>query len=269
MTWQAAHGRTELDDRPDLAERLKDAIPAATLIAMRPAPAGGADEILVVERSRKLAFAGGMIAFPGGRIEAADAALARTLAPDLPHAEAAARVAALRETFEETGLLCGLQGGADRSELERARAELLGGADFAALLAQREWVLDTAALMPFARWCPPAQIALSRRFDARFYIARAPAGAAVSPDRTENSASYWATADALIQDAEQGRLKILGPTRATLMRLAMGRGYDEARTSALAFPVREILPVVRSEGSESWAGVPAGHGYPDMEFRLK
>ena len=65
----------ELEGRPDLAERLKDAIPAATLIALRPAPASGhpdevlPDEVLVVERSRELAFAGGMIAFPGGRVE--------------------------------------------------------------------------------------------------------------------------------------------------------------------------------------------------------
>ncbi|QNE04641.1 NUDIX hydrolase [Croceicoccus marinus] len=259
----------ELDDRPDLAQRLKDAIPAATLIAMRPSAAGGPDEILVVERSSRLAFAGGMIAFPGGRVEAADGVLAQRLAPGLPPAEASARVAALRETFEETGLLCGLRGDADFSELEQARAELLAGADFAALLADRGWALDPAALMPFARWCPPAEIVLARRFDARFYLVRAPAGAPVSPDRTENAASFWASAGALIEDAEGGRLKILGPTRATLMRLAMGRGYADARTSALEFPVREILPVVRSEGGERWAGVPAGHGYPDVDFRLR
>lgn len=259
----------ELEDRPDLAQRLKDAIPAATLIAMRPSVSGGPDEILVVERSSRLAFAGGMIAFPGGRVEAADAVLARSLLPDLPLAEGSARVAALRETFEETGLLCGLQGDADPSELESTRAELLGGADFAALLADRGWALDPGALMPFARWCPPAGITLTRRFDARFYIAQAPAGAVVSPDGTENAASFWAGARSLIEDAEGGRLKILGPTRATLMRLAMGQGFAEAKASALAFPVREILPVVRSEGAESWAGVPAGHGYPDVDFRLR
>ncbi len=256
----------ELEDRPDLAQRLKDAIPAATLIAMRPSATGGPDEILVVERSRSLAFAGGMIAFPGGRIEAADAALARRLAPELPLAEGTARVAALRETFEETGLLCALRDDPNPAELDQARSELLAGADFAALLADRGWVPDSAALTPFARWCPPAGIRLTRRFDARFYIARAPAGVAVSPDQTENAASFWASAASLIEDAERGRLKVLGPTRATLMRLAMGNGFAEAKASALAYPVREILPVVRSEGSESWAGVPAGHGYPDVDF---
>ena len=259
----------ELEDRPDFADRLKDAIPAATLIAMRPSPAGGPDEILVVERSHKLAFAGGMIAFPGGRVEAADAALARRLAPELPPAEGTARVAALRETFEETGVLCGLRVDPDPSDLHRTRAELLAGADFAALLADRGWEPDTAALIPFARWCPPAGITLTRRFDARFYIAQAPAGAVVSPDRTENAASFWASAASLMEDAESGKLKILGPTRATLMRLAMGKDFADAMASALAFPVREILPVVRSEGSERWAGVPAGHGYPDVDFRLR
>lgn len=265
----AAQGHMELEDRPDLAQRLKDAIPAATLIAMRPSLSGGPDEILVVERSRSLAFAGGMIAFPGGRIEAADAVLARRFAPELPPAEGTARVAALRETFEETGLLCALRDDPDPADLHRTRAELLAGADFDALLADRGWVLDTAALTPFARWCPPAGITLTRRFDARFYIARAPANATVSPDMTENAASFWASAASLIEDAESGGLKLLGPTRATLMRLAMGRGFADAKASALAFPVREIMPVVRSEGSESWAGVPAGHGYPDVDFPLR
>jgi 8-oxo-dGTP pyrophosphatase MutT (NUDIX family) len=265
----------ELDDRPDLADRLKDAIPAATLIAMRPAPDGGPDEILVVERAQKLAFAGGMIAFPGGRVEAQDHALAASAVPGLPSAEAAARIAAIRETFEETGLLCGLAGPDETTgpaacdHIAAARREMLDGAPFDALLADRGWVIDARALLPFARWCPPAGITLARRFDARFYIVRAPAGAEVSPDRTENAAAFWARPSTLVGDNDAGRIKMVGPTRATLMRLAMGHGFADAKASAEQFPVREILPVVRHEGSESWAGVPAGHGYPDVDFRIR
>ncbi|MAL26099.1 MAG: NUDIX hydrolase [Croceicoccus sp.] len=265
----------ELEGRPDLAERLKDAIPAATLIALRPAPASGhpdevlPDEVLVVERSRELAFAGGMIAFPGGRVEHDDAALGRSIAPHLPPAEAAARIAALRETFEETGLLCALRQKVEESDLAAARRELLDGAPFGTLLAERRWALELDALIPYARWCPPAAIRIARRFDARFYLIKERADAPVSPDLTENDSAFWASPRALMEQAEARQVKMVGPTRATMMRLAAGRSFADAKDNALAFPVREIMPVVRQEGGESWAGVPAGHGYPDVDFRLK
>ena len=260
----------ELEDRPDLAERLKDAIPAATLIALRPAPeTGDPDEVLVVERSRDLAFAGGMVAFPGGRVEDDDAAFALTLAPHLPPAEAAARIAALRETFEETGLLCALRKEVDVGELAEARRELLDGKSFAALITGRQWTIDVEALVPYARWCPPAAVRIARRFDARFYLVKARADVPVTPDLTENDAAFWATPKTLMEQADDRQVRILGPTRATMMRLAMGRSFADVKANALAYPVREIMPVVRQEGGESWAGVPAGHGYPDVDFRLR
>ena len=265
----------ELEDRPDLAPRLKDAIPAATLIALRPASTSGhaekvrPDEVLVVERSRELAFAGGMIAFPGGRVEDDDAALGRSAAPHLPPAEAAARIAALREAFEETGLLCALREEVEPSDLAAARRELLDGAPFGALLAERRWTVELDTLIPYARWCPPAEVRIARRFDARFYLIEARADAPVSPDLTENDAAFWASPRALMEQAEARQVKMVGPTRATMMRLAAGRSFADAKDNALAFPVREIMPVVRHEGGERWAGVPAGHGYPDVDFRLK
>lgn len=259
----------ELDHRPEFAERLKDAIPAATLIAMRPAPDGGPDEILVVERARTLAFAGGMIAFPGGRVEAQDHALASVHSGQLPPAEAAARIAALRETFEETGLLCGLRATPSPGELAQARHDLQEGQSFGALLSARGWEIDPSGLTGFARWCPPAGLAVIRRFDTRFYIVRAARDAQpVAPDLTENTAAFWSPAQMLLNEAKNGRLKFIGPTRANLMRIAMGHGFAEAKASAEAFPVREIMPVVRNEGSERWLGVPEGHGYPNVDLTI-
>ena len=88
-----------------------DAIPAATLILWRdPAPGSGTNpEILVVERSARMAFAGGAVVFPGGRIDAGDSALAEALGrPD-----DAAKITAMRETIEETAVLPGLNGTVD------------------------------------------------------------------------------------------------------------------------------------------------------------
>ena len=153
-------------------------IPAATLIVMRPAPiAAAAPEILVVERGAAMAFAGGAIVFPGGRIDAADEALAATLG----RPGDAARVSAIRETIEVSGVIAGIR--ATRRDLDPAlgrdlQRDLIGGADFGALLAAHRLELDPDALTLFTRWMPAFKQA--RRFDTLFFLAAAPPGPARS-----------------------------------------------------------------------------------------
>src|SRR6185369_8831284 len=81
-------------------------VPAATLVVFRRAAGGGPPELLMVERSAGMRFAAGAAVFPGGRIDPADHELADMAAPaHLPRDEAAARIAAIRETLEEAGLM--------------------------------------------------------------------------------------------------------------------------------------------------------------------
>jgi 8-oxo-dGTP pyrophosphatase MutT (NUDIX family) len=104
-----------------------DAIPAATLVVWRDTPAE--PEILVVERAAGMAFAAGAIVFPGGRIDAADRALAQSFgSPD-----DAAKITAIRETIEESAVIAGLAGPVAPSLGRQLQDELLGGADFADL----------------------------------------------------------------------------------------------------------------------------------------
>src|SRR3546814_15122887 len=79
------------------------AIPAATLVIMRPADGGGPDEILMVKRSAKMAFAAGAVVFPGGRVDPDDYRVARLYGFGIDEADGAARVAAMRATLGETG----------------------------------------------------------------------------------------------------------------------------------------------------------------------
>jgi 8-oxo-dGTP pyrophosphatase MutT (NUDIX family) len=88
-------------------DRPRSAIPAATLVLMRPA-AAGAPELLMLERTQDMAFAAGALVFPGGRIDPDDHQLAERIGGGL--ADAAARIAAIRETIEETGLAPCFQG---------------------------------------------------------------------------------------------------------------------------------------------------------------
>ena len=96
----------------DMAEDVPAARPAATVVVFRRSMDGGPPEILLLERSGAMAFAGGATVFPGGAVDAADRVLAATtpgaelLDPD----DAAARVAAVREALEESGLVVGVKG---------------------------------------------------------------------------------------------------------------------------------------------------------------
>src|SRR5690349_7505497 len=103
-------------------------IPAATLIVMR--EGGSAPELLMVERARAMAFAGGALVFPGGRVDPGDRALAALLGGD--EDEHAARIAAIRETIEEAGVAVGLDLAA--GALGALRRQLYEGVPIGSLL---------------------------------------------------------------------------------------------------------------------------------------
>lgn len=236
-------------------EDLPEPIPAATLILMRPSPARGAPEILMLERSETMAFAAGAIVFPGGRIDPED----RVAAARYPGvADAAARIAAIRETIEETGVAPALGAVPDPAALREA---LRSGQPFAALLDRLGLAPDLDALTPFARWCPNFREA--RRFDTLFYLAEAPPGeGGHSADETEAVHTFWATAAEVLADIEAGRAKAIFPTRRNLERLARFGSLAEARADALRHPVETITPWVEERGGERFVCIPEGLGYP-------
>jgi 8-oxo-dGTP pyrophosphatase MutT (NUDIX family) len=106
-----------------MPDELPPPIPAATLVLMRPVPQGGPPEILMIERSRLMAFAAGALVFPGGRIEPDDHESAAAFAAGLD--DGPARIAAIRETIEESGIAAALHPPPDADgilSLRRGRA---------------------------------------------------------------------------------------------------------------------------------------------------
>ncbi|HEX8483330.1 MAG TPA: NUDIX hydrolase [Allosphingosinicella sp.] len=238
---------------------LPEAIPASTLILMRPAAAGEPPEILMLERAETMAFAAGALVFPGGRIDPGDEALADRF-PGLP--DAAARIAAIRETIEETGVAPALNPAPDAAALRSAMA---AGRSFAALLDEMGLLLDLDSLTPFARWCPNFREA--RRFDTLFYLAEAPAGGRTlhSADETESVHTFWASAAQVLAEIEAGRAKAIFPTRRNLERLARFASLAEARADAARHPVRRITPWVEVRDGKRFVRIPEGIGYPVTE----
>ncbi len=240
-----------------------EARPAATLVLFR-ARRDGADDLLVVERSAVMAFAGGAIVFPGGRVDLDDHMIAshpeRFVHPLVPDgAEAAARVAAIRETLEESGFAVGFEVQPDAGWIADARARLANRELFSAMLGDHR--LDLHALVPFARWCPKHREA--RVFDTRFYLAKAPddAGDPIV-DATENVQSFWATAAELLTAADEGKVHVIYPTRRNLERLALYPMFEQAAAHARDTPCDPISPDMQDREDGRHLCIPEGLGYP-------
>ena len=237
-------------------------IHAATVILLR--DGGSGPEILMVERGEQLAFAGGALVFPGGRVDPADVVTARN--PAL----AAARIACAREALEETGVLLTVGDAPDPVALARDRARLAAGPDsdeassFAAMLAALRHKVDAARFLPFARWEPPAAAPIKRRFDTDFYLADAgnAASAAISPDGHEAVAIRWTTAAAVLTAEAQGRAALVFPTKCNLQRLAQYDSVAAIFAGAAARPAPFIQPEIVARDGRMWITIPDGCDYP-------
>ena len=233
---------------------LPEPIPAATLVLMREV-AGGPPELLVTERTGHMAFAAGALVFPGGRIDADDHVAADLLGTD------AARVAAIRETIEETGRGPGLVPTPDAATVAALRQGLADEEPFASLLAAHGLAIDPAALTLFARWCP--NFRETRRFDTLFFLAEAPADAP-EPEVSAHEAvrAFWASAAAILAEIEAGRAHAIFPTRRNLERLARFGSIAEARADAGRHEARKITPWIEERDGETLLCIPEGIGYP-------
>lgn len=232
-----------------------DAIPAATLVVMRDMPSGP-PELLMVTRTRRMAFAAGAMVFPGGRIDDGDRALA-------DNELEAAKVAAIRETVEETGVAVGAGPEVPASVQDALHA----GTPFGSLLAQHELTLDLDALVPFARWKP--NFRHSRRFDTLFFLARAPEVACpLRPQAGECDSAEWATAADVLARVAMGAASAIFPTVRNLERLAQFGSFDEAAAHARTIPVETISPWIEEIDGGQWLRIPDHLGYPITRERL-
>jgi 8-oxo-dGTP pyrophosphatase MutT (NUDIX family) len=238
---------------------------AATLIILRESLDGTPPQALMLQRSKEMRFAAGAVVFPGGGVDPADILLAERLPHGLALQDAAARIAAIRETVEEAGLAVAISPSPPQELLAAIRAALHVGEEMGALLERYGLAIDFDALTPFARWCPGRveRLGISRTFDTRFYVARAPDGAHLATvDTTENAYLRWASAAEMIADCEAGREVAIFPTRRNLERLALGGSHEAVVAHARAFPVEMVTPWMEIREGEMHLCIPDHLGYP-------
>lgn len=162
-------------------------------------------ELFWVRRSREVALGGGFYAFPGGRVDEADHA---TGADPL-------KVAALRETFEESGVLLARGSWSARARDEERRALLAGERTFDEVLKRLGATLDFDALRPAGRWLTPPSVPV--RFDAFFFVALLPPQQEATVWPGELVDGEWLTPDEAIARWESARA-LLHPPAVHLVR---------------------------------------------------
>ena len=254
--------------------QLSPAVPrdAATVILLRQAASGV--EAFLLRRTAELEFAPGACVFPGGSVDARDADQTIGWAGpvpadfgallDVPPDRARALVcAAVRETFEESGVL--LAGPSptelvsDGAALAGDRHALLtGSASIGEVLGRRGLVLRADLLTPWARWITPE--ASPRRFDTWFFAAALPPGqrATAAPeghaDPGESESGTWLDPAAALEAAQAGEITLLPPTAVTLGELA--RYPDVAGILARRLVITPRLPKVIVEDGRARLAMP-------------
>lgn len=243
--------------------------PASTVLLLRDGAAGRGLEVFMVVRHREIEFAGGALVFPGGRVEEADAELAGN------DPLGAFRIAGIRETFEECGVLLARP----RGEANLVSAErLVAVADrhHAALLRNERSLpealaaegLEPAAdeLAHWAHWVTPAS--RSKRFDTHFFLAAAPPDQLAVHDGLESVDSVWIAPAQAVAEADAGRRRLVFATRKNLEKLARHATVADAMAAARAATVVRVQPEMVRAG-EGWRlRIPAEADYGGDTFEV-
>ena len=191
---------------------------AATLLLLRERADGGW-EVLMTRRSEKASFVPGAYVFPGGGIEAQDAQAHSQVhqREDMAEEVLTAAIAAVRETWEEMGVLLAVH--ADGRAATQADVDALDrNAPLWSQLESRGLQLDVRAVWQLAHWT--ADRNLPRRFAVPFFVARMPAGQVAVADETEQFEPVWVQPQEALARHEAGQMPMIFPTLRTLERLA-------------------------------------------------
>lgn len=229
-------------------------------------PGNGAGlEVFLVRRHSKSAVLGGAYVFPGGKVDTADrqidAATHFDAAPSELHAAlgepgldvgaaASIYVAAVREAFEECGVLLA-HGVAEQDVLDAVAQERSGERTFAELLAHHRLRLSTRLIVPWSRWITPTVSIVSQRFDTRFFVAALPLGQVALHDAHETDESVWLTPHEALERYWSGEFMLAPPQIMTLAHLARHDSVASVLAAARAQgkpPLIQPEPFAREDG---------------------
>lgn len=249
---------TDLNLSPDIK-------PAATILLLRDGPF----EVLMVKRHHQIDFASGALVFPGGKSHEGDhdpawADHVNGFA-DFDAEQRALRIAAIREVFEEAGILLGTHSDGTPINDEACPLEVRAAVDagetaFIDVIRDLDVRLDLHALTVFARWITPPLT--PKRFDTWFYAVNAPPEQLAACDGHETVDAEWIEPTEVLRLAEAGERKVIFPTRMNVQLLAEATSAEDCIARARARTLVPVLPKIEDgpDGKVLTLPVDAGYG---------
>ena len=253
--------------------------PASTILLLRDGP-DSEIEVFMMVRHYEIDFNSGALVFPGGSVDKGDQEIIEN--PELYSGgeglDASAlsfRIAAIRETFEESGILLARARGSKvlidarrASEIEAGhRSELCEGkTTFRKVLADSGILLALDELVPYAHWITPEGV--PKRFDTWFFLAAAPPEQVGAHDGRESTDSIWLSPREALAGGESGRFKLPFPTTRNLIRLGKQPGVRAALDEAGGRRIVTVMPVVTKVDGGRRLRIPLEAGYDGELFEI-
>ena len=259
--------------------------PASTILLLR--DGSGVDgksrdeiEVFMMVRHYEIDFNSGALVFPGGSVDKGDQEIIAR--PELyaggEGLDASAlsfRIAAIRETFEESGILLARAAGSKvlidarrASQIEAAsRAALCEGkTTFAKVITDNGLLLALDELVPYAHWITPEGV--PKRFDTWFFLAAAPPEQAGAHDGKESTDSIWLSPREALAGGDSGRFKLPFPTTRNLIRLGKQATVKAALADSHGKKVVTVMPVMTRLNGGRQLRIPAEAGYDGEVFEV-
>lgn len=230
----------------------------------------------MVARHHEIDRFSGALVFPGGKVARQDASQSMRARCHSQHLwddyHLSLRIAAIRESFEESGFLLArklgvlldapttLALGQYREPLER------GDIDFISLIEAENLELATDLLVHFGHWVTPE--AAIKRFDTHFFVAPIINSSELFHDGHETIDSLWATPNDLLSQADEGKWTIVFPTRCNLSKVAQFDSVSELLDCSEKNSVITVSPMVTKDGENTRLCIPKDAGYPICTMTL-
>ncbi len=248
--------------------------PSATILMLRDDPDL---QVLMVKRHQEVEFAAGAMVFPGGKTMSNDRADGWSTRTDGEFSGDAleARVGAIREAFEESGLLLArhasdrgkdapLVGPDTATQMAPMRGAVdRGEVDFLTVIEEHDLVLALDRLVHFGHWITPEFV--PKRFDTHFFIAATPPGQVAEQDGRETTEAVWTTPQAALEAERDGTATIFFPTRMNLDRLSLAQSTKDALQRFASMQVPTVLPeMTRDASGVPCLSIPEIEGYSQV-----
>ncbi len=260
--------------------------PASTILLLRDGAKGvdgksrGEIEVFMMVRHYEIDFNSGALVFPGGSVDKGDEEIASqpelySGGAGLDVAALSFRIAAIRETFEESGILLARSRGSNipvdarqAGEIEAAHRTAVceGRTTFARILADNGLLLALDELVPYAHWITPE--GMPKQFDTWFFLAAAPPAQVGAHDGRESTDSIWLSPREALTGGASGRFKLPFPTTRNLTKLGKQPNVKAALDDSSGRPVVTVMPVMTRLNGGRQLRIPAEAGYDGELFEV-